>query len=329
MKAIVHQYEKGLEGLEYKFLPEISPNAGEVKVKLKAAGLNHRDLFIINNRKEMDLPLVIGSDGSGMVIEMGEGVSNITLHTEVIINPSIGWEHATEVPELPEVLGGPKDGTFAEYVIVPAENVVEKPAYLTWEESGVLSLSALTAYRALFTKGRLKCGEHVLIPGIGGGVATFAMLFAKAIGAKVSVTSRVENKRELAEKYGADISFNSTGNWEESLQGEKVDLIIDSIGPATFLKYFDVLKPNGRIVNFGASSGDTIELPLRALFYNQIDIMGTSMGSREEFNEMIKFIEKYQIKPIIDKVYSLEEAISALSRMEHGEQFGNIVLQMN
>ncbi|MFZ7807126.1 zinc-binding dehydrogenase [Bacillus thuringiensis] len=329
MKAIVHQYEKGLEGLEYKFLPEISPNAGEVKVKLKAAGLNHKDLFIINNRKEMDLPLVIGSDGSGMVIEMGEGVSNITLHTEVIINPSIGWEHATEVPELPEVLGGPKDGTFAEYVIVPAENVVEKPAYLTWEESGVLSLSALTAYRALFTKGRLKCGEHVLIPGIGGGVATFAMLFAKAIGAKVSVTSRVENKRELAEKYGADISFNSTGNWEESLQGEKVDLIIDSIGPATFLKYFDVLKPNGRIVNFGASSGDKIELPLRALFYNQIDIMGTSMGSREEFNEMIKFIEKYQIKPIIDKVYSLEEAISALSRMEHGEQFGNIVLQMN
>ncbi|PEF10517.1 alcohol dehydrogenase [Bacillus thuringiensis] len=329
MKAIVHQYEKGLEGLEYKFSPEISPNAGEVKIKLKAAGLNHRDLFIINNRKEMNLPLVIGSDGSGIVTEIGEGVSNITLHTEVIINPSIGWEHATEVPELPEVLGGPKGGTFAEYVIVQAENVVEKPAYLTWEESGVLSLSALTAYRALFTKGRLKCGEHVLIPGIGGGVATFAMLFAKAIGANVSVTSRVENKRELAEKYGADISFNSTGNWEESLQGEKVDLIIDSIGPATFLKYFDVLKPNGRIVNFGASSGDTIELPLRALFYNQIDIMGTSMGSREEFNEMIKFIEKYQIKPIIDKVYSLEEAIRALSRMEHGEQFGNIVLQMN
>ncbi len=207
MKAIVHQYEKGLEGLEYKFSPEISPNAGEVKIKLKAAGLNHRDLFIINNRKEMDLPLVIGSDGSGIVTEIGEGVSNITLHTEVIINPSIGWEHATEVPELPEVLGGPKDGTFAEYVIVPAENVVEKPSYLTWEESGVLSLSALTAYRALFTKGRLKCGEHVLIPGIGGGVATFAMLFTKAIGAKVSVTSRVENKRELAEKYGADISF--------------------------------------------------------------------------------------------------------------------------
>ena len=152
------------------------------------------------------------------------------------------------------------------------------------------------------------------------------MLFAKAIGAKVSVTSRIENKRKLAETYGADFSFNSSGNWEESLRGEKVDLIIDSIGPATFLKYFDVLKQNGRIVNFGASSGDKIELPLRALFYNQIDIMGTSMGSREEFNEMMKFIEKYKIKPIMDKVYSLEEATQALRRMEQGEQFGNIAL---
>ncbi|KAA0788643.1 MULTISPECIES: zinc-binding dehydrogenase [Bacillus] len=328
MKAIVHQYKKGIEGLEYKFSSETNPNAGEVKVKLKAAGLNHRDLFIINNRKEMELPLVIGSDGSGIVIEIGEGVSNNLLNSEVIINPSIGWDNIAEIPELPEVLGGPKDGTFAEYVIVPAENVVAKPSYLTWDEAGVLSLSALTAYRALFTKGRLKCGEHVLIPGIGGGVATFSMLFAKAIGAKVIVTSRVATKRQLAEKYGADISFNSSGNWEESLRGEKVDLIIDSIGPATFLQYFDVLKPNGRIVNFGASSGDKIELPLRALFYNQIDIMGTSMGSREEFNEMIKFIEKYKIKPIIDKVYSLEEAIQALSRMEQGEQFGNIALRM-
>ncbi|EJS68498.1 MULTISPECIES: zinc-binding dehydrogenase [Bacillus] len=328
MKAIVHQYKKGVEGLEYKFSSETNPNAGEVKVKLKAAGLNHRDLFIINNRKEMELPLVIGSDGSGIVTEIGEGVSNNLLNSEVIINPSIGWENIAEVPDLPEVLGGPKNGTFAEYVIVPAENVVAKPSYLTWEESGVLSLSALTAYRALFTKGRLKCGEHVLIPGIGGGVATFAMLFAKAIGAKVSVTSRVESKRKFAETYGADFSFNSSGNWEESLRGEKVDLIIDSIGPATFLQYFDVLKPNGRIVNFGASSGDKIELPLRALFYNQIDIMGTSMGSREEFNEMIKFIEKYKIKPIIDKVYSLKEAIQALSRMEQSEQFGNIALRM-
>ncbi|MED1449087.1 alcohol dehydrogenase catalytic domain-containing protein, partial [Bacillus pacificus] len=192
----------GFEGVEYKVLPERNPSAGEVKVKLKSAGLNHRDLFIMNNRKEMQVPLVLGSDGAGIITEIGESVSRTLLQNEVIINPSIGWDHIAEIPELPEVLGGPKDGTFAECVIVPVENVVAKPSYLSWEESGVLSLSALTAYRALFTKGRLKRGEHVLIPGIGGGVATFAMLFAKAIGAKVSVTSRIENKRKLAKTYG-------------------------------------------------------------------------------------------------------------------------------
>ena len=121
-------------------------------MKLKSAGLNHRDLFIMNNRREMQVPLVLGSDGAGIVTEVGEGVSGDLLQTEVIINPSIGWDHIAEIPELPEVLGGPKDGTFAEYVIVPAENVVAKPSYLTWEESGVLSLSALTAYRALLQR---------------------------------------------------------------------------------------------------------------------------------------------------------------------------------
>ncbi|KEK22819.1 zinc-binding dehydrogenase [Bacillus gaemokensis] len=326
MKAIVHQGKKGIGGLEYEDLKNREFGYGEVKVKLRVAGLNHRDLFIMNNRNEMDKPLIPGSDGAGIVVEIGEGVSNVTIDSEVIINPSIGWEFTHEVPVLPQVLGGPTDGTFAEYVIVPAENIVSKPSYLSWEEAGVLSLSALTAYRALFTKGRLKPKEHVLIPGIGGGVATYAMLFAKAIGAKVTVTSRVENKRKAAEKCGADFSFDSNGNWEDALKGEKVDLIIDSIGPATFLKYFDILNPNGRIVNFGASSGDKIEIPLRALFYNQIDIMGTSMGSSEEFNEMIHFIEKHEIKPIVDTVYPLSEAVQALDRMNQGEQFGNIAL---
>lgn len=152
MKAIVQQYKAGFEGVEYKVLPERNPSAGEVKVKLKSAGLNHRDLFIMNNRKEMQVPLVLGSDGAGIITEIGESVSRTLLQNEVIINPSIGWDHIAEIPELPEVLGGPKDGTFAECVIVPVENVVAKPSYLSWEESGVLSLSALTAYRALLQR---------------------------------------------------------------------------------------------------------------------------------------------------------------------------------
>ncbi|MDM5188854.1 zinc-binding dehydrogenase [Bacillus sp. DX4.1] len=326
MKAIVHHGKRGIKGLKYEEVSSKSPGYGEVKVKLKVAGLNHRDLFIMNNRKEEDPTFIPGSDGAGIIEEVGEGVSNVTINSEVIINPSIDWEFAHDLPVIPQVLGGPSDGTFSEYVIVPAKNVVKKPSYLSWEEAGVLSLSALTAYRALFTKGQLKKGEHILIPGIGGGVATYALFFAKAIGAKVSVTSRMEEKRKTAIKYGADGAFDSHGNWEEIMQGERADIILDSIGPATFMKYFDILNPNGRIVNFGASSGSTIELPLRALFYQQISILGTSMGSREEFNKMIHFMEQHAIKPVIDKVYPLSETAQALNRMNQGEQFGNIGL---
>lgn len=165
----------------------------------------------------MDLLLVIGLDGLGIVIEIGEGVLNIILYIEVIINFSIGWEYVIEVLELLEVLGGLKDGMFVEYVIVLVENVVEKLLYFIWEELGVLFLFVLIVYRVFFIKGRLKCGEYVLILGIGGGVVIFVMLFVKVIGVKVSVILRVENKREFVEKYGVDIFFNSIGNWEESL----------------------------------------------------------------------------------------------------------------
>ena len=326
MKAIVHSKEKGIAGLKYQEVPEKKPGYGEVKVKLKAVGLNRRDLFVINNRTLEDPVFIPGSDGAGIIEEIGEGVSDFTIHTEVIINPSLDWELADEVPTVPKILGGPSDGTFSEYVIISSKNVVKKPSYLSWEEAGVLSLSALTAYRALFTKGNLKKDQHLLIPGIGSGVATYAMLFAKAIGAKVSVTSRREEKRQQARKYGADRAFDNNTDWNESLEGEKVDVVLDSIGPATFPHYFEVLSPNGCIVNFGASSGDKVEIPLRTLFYPQFNILGTSMGSREEFEQMIEFITKYSLKPIIDKTYSLSEAILAFNRLNEGEQFGNIAL---
>jgi zinc-binding alcohol dehydrogenase/oxidoreductase len=326
MKAIVHSKEKGIAGLKYQEVPEKKPGYGEVKVKLKAVGLNRRDLFVINNRTSEDPVFIPGSDGAGFIEEIGEGVSDFTIHTEVIINPSLDWEFANEVPTVPKILGGPSDGTFSEYVIISSKNVVKKPSYLSWEEAGVLSLSALTAYRALFTKGNLKKDQHLLIPGIGSGVATYAMLFAKAIGAKVSVTSRREEKRQQARNHGADRTFDNNTDWNESLEGEKVDVVLDSVGPATFPHYFDVLRPNGYIVNFGASSGDKVEIPLRTLFYPQFNILGTSMGSREEFEQMIEFITKHSLKPIIDKTYSLSEAILAFDRMNEGEQFGNIAL---
>jgi zinc-binding alcohol dehydrogenase/oxidoreductase len=324
MKAIVHQGEKGPKGLSYRNVTDKQPGAGEVKVRLKAAGLNHRDLFLMADRGANHEPLILGSDGAGIVEAIGEGVADILIGSEVIINPCIGWDFASSVPTIPDIVGGPTDGTFAQSIIVPVQNAITKPPYLSWEEAGVLPLSALTAYRALFTRGHLQRGEHVLIPGIGGGVATYAMHMALAAGARVSVTSRSAAKRETALSHGAHYAFDSYGDWKECMKGEQVDLILDSIGPATFPHYFDVIKPGGRIVTFGASSGDQMNLALRAVFFPQISIIGSSMGSHEEFMEMLQFIELHEIRPVIDRVYPLSDIGLAFEQMEQGEQYGNI-----
>lgn len=327
MKAVI--FEGGNKELVYKDIPIGIPKADEVKIKLKTAGLNRRDLFVISDSSNINKPCVLGSDGAGIIVDIGKNVTDFNLNDEVIINPSLRWKSKKIVPDVPEILGSPTDGTFAEYVIVPKENLTLKPSFLTWEEAGVVSLSALTAYRALFTKGVLQKGQHLLIPGIGGGVATFALMFAKAIGAEVTVTSRYTDKLEKAKKIGADRLLNTNDDWRAALEECRVDLILDSIGTATFSKYFDVLKPNGTIVNFGQSSGADINLSLKELFYSQFNILGTSMGSKEEFDEMIQFILNHKIKPIIDQKYLLCDYRKGLTRMSDGLQFGNIILDID
>ncbi|MNJ35991.1 alcohol dehydrogenase [compost metagenome] len=333
MKAIIHDGVEGIDGLLYTEQQDKLPGRGEVKVRLKAAGLNHRDLFLIAARTKQDAPFILGSDGAGIIEAIGKDVTNLTVGTEVIINPCLGWEKRDQVPIVPAILGGPTDGTFAESVIIPQQNAVLKPSYLTWEEAGVLSLSALTAYRALFTRGNLQQGEHVLIPGIGGGVATFATLMATAIGAKVSVTSRSEAKLQAALQLPLAQpiahAFHSQDKWNNHLKSGSVDLILDSIGPATFDQYFDVIKPNGKIIMFGASSGDNITIPARAIFFPQINITGTSMGSSEEFIAMLQFMEQHALHPIIDTVFPLNETAVAFQRMKRSEQLGNIAIKID
>ncbi|USP93640.1 zinc-binding dehydrogenase [Bacillus vallismortis] len=328
MKAVIHNGKAGLLGVSFQDVPSKQPGYGEVKVKLKSAGLNHRDLFLMKNNSEQDPHVTLGSDGAGIIEEVGEGVKNVAVQTEVIIFPTLNWDLTENVPSVPEILGGPSDGTLAEYVIIPSQNAIKKPSYLSWEEAGVLPLSALTAYRALFTKAQLKKGEHLLIPGIGSGVATYALFMAKAIGATVSVTSRSEKKRKKALQLGADYAFDSYSNWDEHLHGEKVDVVLDSIGPALFSEYFRHVKPNGRIVSFGASSGGVLSFPMRSLFFPQINVLGTSMGSCEEFHDMLAFIEKHQLRPVLDSTYPLEKACEAYTRMQKGRQFGNIGIIM-
>ncbi|MFK2825917.1 zinc-binding dehydrogenase [Bacillus sp. B190/17] len=325
MKAIVHAETLGFGGLTYREMEERQPGAGEVSVRLKTAGLNHRDLFVLNRHKPTDPPLIIGSDGAGIVEAVGEGVTGVEVGDEVMINPGLGWQKNSEAPPAGfEVVGLPFHGTFAEKIIVPAENVASKPAYLTWEEAGVLSLAALTAYRALFTRGQVKPGMKVLIPGIGSGVATFLLQFAKAAGAVVYVTSRSKEKNEKALALGADKALDSNADWTEVLEGEKMDLVIECVGAATFNKSLEQLRPGGTIVTFGSSTGDEVSINLRTFFYGQFNLLGSTMGSTEEYHDMLKFIENHQIKPIMDEVYPLSEFSKAFERLEKADQLGKI-----
>lgn len=326
MKALVHAEIAGIDGLAYQEMEERIPKAEEVRVKLKTAGLNHRDLFTIDqNHKSSDPPLIIGSDGAGIIDAVGDGVENVKVGDEVIINPSLGWREKSDAP--PQgfgIIGLPTHGTFAEQIIVPAENVVHKPEYLSWEEAGVLSLAALTAYRALFTRGKISPEMKVLIPGIGSGVATFLLQFAKAVGATVYVTSRSKIKCEKALELGADLAINSEEDWDKALNGEKVDLVIECVGAATFNKSLKQLRSGGTIVTFGASAGDVVQLNIREFFYGQYNLFGSTMGSGEEYSEMLQFIEKHRIKPIVDQMYPLEQYEQAFSRLEKAQQLGKI-----
>ncbi|OCA82966.1 alcohol dehydrogenase [Bacillus wudalianchiensis] len=314
-----------MEGLTYREIEEIQPKAGEVRIRLKTAGLNHRDLFVLTRHKPTDPPLIVGSDGAGVVEAIGEGVEGIQAGEEVIINPGLGWQKNSEAPPVGfEIVGLPDHGTFAEKIVLPAENAVRKPAHLTWEEAGVLSLAALTAYRALFTRGKIQKGMKVLIPGIGGGVATFLLQFAKAAGAVVYVTSRSEEKAKKALELGADKAIDSNEDWHKALDGEKMDLVIECVGAATFNKSLEQLRPGGTIVTFGASTGDEVTINLRTFFYGQFNLLGSTMGSAEEYEEMLKFVEMHELKPIIDTVYPLSEFEQAFKRLEEAEQLGKI-----
>ncbi|MDD9150405.1 zinc-binding dehydrogenase [Sporolactobacillus sp. CQH2019] len=329
MQAVVHQGHAGFEGLSYRTdFPDPSVKAGEVKVALKSAGLNHRDLFIVQKRHQADDPaVIIGSDGAGIVSEIGENVTAVRVGDEVLIIPSLRWEKKSPAPPDDfDILGFPDHGTLAESIVVSEKQVAAKPGYLTWEEAGVLPLSALTGYRALFTRGGLKPGDTVFIPGIGSGVATYMLQMAKAVGARAIVSSRSPEKLDRAQTLGADVLLDNDQNWTEAVEEGSVDLVIESVGAATFNRSLELLKPGGTIVAFGASAGDEVSINLRQFFYHQWNLHGSTMGSIEEFQEMLNVFNKYQIHPVIDRSFELKEAGKALKRLDKSVQFGKIAI---
>jgi NADPH:quinone reductase-like Zn-dependent oxidoreductase len=333
MRAVVLTALGDAEHLRMEDRPDPHPGPGEVVVRLRAAALNHRDVFIRQGLYSgIKLPIILGSDGAGQVAEIGDGVDRSWLGGEVVIDPTLGWGSDQRVQDNSfQILGLPVEGTYAEMVRVPASNLYSKPPHLSWEEAAAIPLASLTAYRALVTRARVQPGETVVVTGIGGGVATCALIIAKRLGAKVWVTSGHDSKLKAAQAHGAEGGVNHRNDdWPKTLIagiGARPDIVIDSAGGDTFNKALDVLKPGGRLVTYGATLGAAKHVEIRRIFWKQLNVLGSTMGSPSDFAAMLKLYER-GLRPVIDKVFPLEQASDAHIRMESGDQFGKIVLKI-
>lgn len=337
MKAVrLHEIGNGPDDLKYEDVETPEPGEGEVVVKLHAAALNRRDVFITYGQypgaKPDALPVVLGSDGSGEVSAVGDGVNEPDIGSEVVINPALFWGDDVRVSGKDyRILGLPEDGTYAEHIKIPADHVYPKPRNLSHEEAAAIPLAALTAYRALVTRGEVESGDIVVVPGAGGGVATFLVQMASALGAKVFVTSGSDEKIEFAKKLGAEGGINyNVENWGKELRSMTgaVDLSIDSIGGEVFDTLLSIAKPGGRIVSFGATAGPVPKVVMPKIFLKQIDVLGTAMGSPPEFAAMLELYEKHDLHPVINEKFALEDATAAQKHMEEGTGIGKIVLNI-
>jgi zinc-binding alcohol dehydrogenase/oxidoreductase len=322
MQAIrVHEYGPP-SNLVFEQVPDPEPAAGEIVVELRAVGVNRRDTAVRRGAYgDFPLPLTPGSEGAGIRRDTGE---------EVVIHPGLRWgdREDTSGPEF-GILGGPEDGTYAELVKIPAENVYPKPAQLSWEEAATLAVAGLTAYRALFTRAGLSQGETALILGAGSGVATFAVPLATQAGARVLVTSASAEKIERARELGAAGGVDYTdGDWPEAvleLAGGGVDVVLDSVG-TTWNDSLRCLRPGGRAVVMGATGGGQSELDVRPFYLRHLSLLGTTLGSPRDFERFLETVSEATWRPIIDSVRPLAEAAAAHERMEAGEHFGKLVL---
>lgn len=293
-----------------------SPLEGWARVRVKAAALNHHDLWSLRGvgLGAEQLPRILGCDAAGL----DENDNEVVVHG-VIGDADAGRSDETMDPNR-SLLSEKCDGTFAEFVAVPARNLVPKPAALTFEEAACLPTAWLTAYRMLFTNSATRPGDTVLIQGGGGGVATALIVLAKTAGRRVWVTSRSERRRWQAVDLGADAAFESGGRLPE-----RVDAVFDSVGAATWAHSMRCLRPGGTIVTCGATSGDAPSAELSRVFFQQLRVVGSTMGSRVELVELLNFLEVTGVRPIIDRVLPLSEAREGFAALEAGEVFGKVV----
>ncbi|RYU77137.1 zinc-binding dehydrogenase [Hymenobacter persicinus] len=315
-------------------VPTPAPGPGEVLVELRAAALNHRDVWIQKGQYAgLRFPCILGSDGAGVVTALGEGADASLLGQRVLINPGQNWgDNPRAQARSFTILGLPQQGTFAECVSVPAEKVYALPAHLSFEQAAALPVGGVTAYRSVFTRAGLQAGERVLITGVGGGVALLALQLAVAAGAQVWVTSGSGDKLARATALGArgGISYHQD-NWAADLvkqAGGPFDVIVDSAAGPGFGALLDAAAPGGRIVFYGGTLGAISDLPPAKIFWKQLSILGSTMGTEADFAAMVDFVTRHALVPVVDQVFPLAEGEAAMRRLDEGQQFGKIVLQI-
>ncbi len=308
-----------LAGLRVGDQPEPEPPEGWTRVAVKAASLNHHDLWTLRGVgiKAEQLPMILGCDAAGIDEATGD---EVVVHS--VINAP-GWEGDDTVDPKRSLLSEKHQGSLAEYVIVPTRNVVPKPADLSWGEAACLSTAWLTAYRMLFTKSGLKPGQTVLVQGASGGVATACISMARAAGLRVLATARTEDKQARALELGAHEAFASGDRLPE-----KVDAVMETIGEATYAHSARSLKPGGRIVISGATSGPNPPADLNRFFFLQLELVGSTMGTKNELQQLIAFLHATGLRPTIDRTLPLEQAADGLAAMASGDLVGKIVLEV-
>ncbi len=343
MKAALLSSHGGNDVLAVGTLPDPAPGPGEILVRVSAAALNRLDLFVRNGIPGVPIafPHVPGADGCGRVEALGAGVKGFAAGDRVVLQPGLSCgscefcrdgERSLCVGY--EILGEHRAGTLAQRIVVPRENVWKAPAHLTDEEAAAFPLAAMTAWRMLVTRAALRPGESVLIHGVGGGVSTYALQIARLAGASlVVVTSGSEEKLERALKLGADVALDyrtvDVGKKVRELTGKRgVDVVVDSVGAATWRASLAAAAKKGRIVTCGATSGPNPEEEIRTIFWKQLSILGSTMGTDAEFGAVLGAVERRQVVAVVDETFALADVRDAYSRLESGAGFGKVIVRI-
>jgi zinc-binding alcohol dehydrogenase/oxidoreductase len=332
MKALVLEATDGLKSAVVKDIDPPIAKAGEVLVAVKAAGLNHRELWITRGQYPgmVAAPFSMGCDAAGVIESVGEGVDEKRIGEEVVLYPGLNWGSDPRFPAANfATLGMPGPGTIAEKIAVKAASALPKPAHLSFDQAAAIGLAGLTAWRGLFTKGGLKSGEKLLITGIGGGVALFALQFAAKIGAQVFVTSGSEQTIARALTMGAKAGFNyKDESWRKALPKASggIDVVFDGAPASAYPNYGRALSIGARVVVYGSTGGMQFNVNAPELFLKNISVVGTNIGNLDEFKSMLAFLAQHRLEPLLERSYPLAAAAAALTFLQDEHQLGKIVI---